>query len=71
MGQENTLDARNKKMLVIAVAVVAVMVLLLYMRDRQQQRDLRLRRLEARVEVLEEWGGAANVPGLRPPAVVR
>ncbi len=47
-------------MLIIAVAVVAVMVLFLYMRDRQQQRDFRLQRIEARVEVLEEWGGGSK-----------
>lgn len=67
MSQENTLDARSNKMLIIAVAVVAVMVLFLYMRDRQQQRDFRLQRIEARVEVLEEWGGSkctrAATPG--------
>ncbi|HUV40672.1 MAG TPA: hypothetical protein VMW23_02645 [Sedimentisphaerales bacterium] len=66
MSQDNTLDAKNKKMLVIAVAIIAVTVLLLYMRDRQQQRDLQLRRLEARVEVLEEWGGRQMYQGQDP-----
>ena len=61
MGQENILDARSNKMLIIAVAVVAVMVIFLYMRDRQRQRDFRLQRLETRVEVLEEWGGGQQM----------
>ncbi|MHC4487567.1 MAG: hypothetical protein ACYSW7_00095 [Planctomycetota bacterium] len=31
-------------------------VVVMYFRDHQQQRDLKLRRLETRIEALEEWG---------------
>ena len=52
----NTPGIRNNKVLIIAVIAVVVVIILMYFRDQQQQRALELRRLEKRVELLEEWG---------------
>ena len=49
-------DWWSNKTLIIAVVVVVVVVICLYFRDQQQRRDYELRRLERRVELLEEWG---------------
>ncbi|MCK4784144.1 MAG: hypothetical protein KAV87_10360 [Desulfobacteraceae bacterium] len=54
-----TVDAyreRNYNVIIIAVAIVALATIVLYYRDRQQQSPFELRRLEKRVELLEEWG---------------
>ena len=47
----------NKKVLIITVAAVVLIVIFMYFLDHQQQRAYELRRLEDRVEMLEEWGG--------------
>ncbi|MHC4192179.1 MAG: hypothetical protein ACYSUB_21325 [Planctomycetota bacterium] len=47
MTEENT---------IIAVAAVVLVTILMYLHDQRQQRALELRRLEKRVELLEEWG---------------
>ena len=46
---------RNSNMLIIAVTIVVVVIIFMYFRDRQQQHIFELRRLEKRVELLEEW----------------
>ncbi len=56
-ASENTLNfLRSNKTLIIAVAVVVLVIIIMYVRDRQQQHAFELRRLEKRVEMLEEWG---------------
>ncbi len=52
----NVVGGCNNKVLIIAVIIVVLTIVLMYLRDRQQQRDLKLRHLERRVELLEEWG---------------
>ncbi len=47
---------RDNRVLIIAVAIVVLATIILYYRDRQQQSIFELRRLEKRVELLEEWG---------------
>ena len=47
---------RDNRVLIIAVAIVVLATIVLYYRDRQQQSTFELRRLEKRVELLEEWG---------------
>lgn len=54
----------DNKTLVIAVVVVVLAVLVMYFRDQKQQRAYELRRLERRVELLEEW---ENKQGQLPP----
>ncbi len=49
-------DHCSSNVLIIAVTIVVLVILFLYFRDQQQQRALELRRLEKRVELLEEWG---------------
>ena len=58
MSEANTniWSMRNNKVLIVAVAVIILIVIFMYSRDWQQQRALELRRLEKRVELLEEWG---------------
>lgn len=46
---------RDNRVLMIAVAMVVLATIFLYFRDRQQQNAFELRRLEKRVELLEEW----------------
>lgn len=47
---------RDNRILIIAVAIVVLATIILYYRDRQQQSAFEIRRLEKRVELLEEWG---------------
>jgi len=51
----NTFTGRNNRTLIIAVVAVVLVVIVMYWRDRQKQRDFELRRLEKRVELLEDW----------------
>jgi cell division protein FtsN len=55
-ANRNTLNIRRNKTLIIAVAVVVLIVIFMYFHDQNQQRAFELRRLEKRVEWLEEWG---------------
>ena len=58
MGGEantNTSIVRNNKGYIIALTVVVLVIIFMYFRDQQQQRALELRRLDKRVELLEEW----------------
>ena len=52
----NASNVWSNKTLIIAAAVVVLVVIFMYFRDQQQQRAYELRRLEKRVELLEEWG---------------
>lgn len=40
----------------IAAAMVVLVIIFMYFYDQKQQRAFELRRLERRVELLEEWG---------------
>jgi predicted DNA-binding transcriptional regulator YafY len=52
----NTFAGRSSnRTLIIAVVAVVLVVIVMYCRDRQKQRDFELRRLEKRVELLEDW----------------
>lgn len=53
---KSVFSGRSNKVLIISVIVVLLVTILMFFRDQQQQRRLELRRLERRVEVLEEWG---------------
>jgi hypothetical protein len=53
---KKTFDFRSNKTLIIAVTAVVLVIIIMYVRDRQQQHVFELRRLEKRVELLEEWG---------------
>ncbi|MHC4396164.1 MAG: hypothetical protein ACYS1A_10970 [Planctomycetota bacterium] len=46
----------NSKVLIVAATIVVLTIIVMYFRDQQQQRALKLRRLEKRVELLEERG---------------
>ena len=52
----NVSSGWNNKMLIIAATVVVLVVIFMYFRDPQRQHAFELRRLEKRVELLEEWG---------------
>ncbi len=59
MTEENrktlNLDFRSNKTLIIAAAVVVLVVIFMYFHDRKQQQAYEMRRLEKRVELLEEY----------------
>ena len=46
----------SNKTFIISVTVVLLVIIVMYFRDRQQQNVFELRRLEKRVEMLEEFG---------------
>ncbi len=61
-------DRCNNNVLIIAVTIVVLVIIFLYLRDQQRQRVLELRRLEKRVELLEEWGRPRqNMQAATPP----
>lgn len=51
----NVPSGRNNKVLIIAVIILVLVIAFMYFRDQQQQHNLELRRIEKRVELLEEW----------------
>jgi len=53
---KNIWDFRNNKTLIISITVAVLVIIIMYFRDRQQQNVYELRRLEKRVEMLEEFG---------------
>lgn len=55
-ANKNIWDFRNNKTLIISITLVVLVIIIMYFRDRQQQNVFELRRLEKRVEMLEEWG---------------
>jgi uncharacterized membrane protein len=60
-ANKNTLNVRENKTLIIAVVVVVLFIIFMYFHDRKKQQDFDLRRLERRVELLEEWGRRQNM----------
>jgi uncharacterized membrane protein len=60
-ANKNILNIHDNKTLIIAVVVVVLFIIFMYVHDRKQQRDFDLRRLERRVELLEEWGRRQNM----------
>lgn len=55
-ADKNIFDFCSNKTFIISVTVVLVVIIVMYFRDRQQQNVFELRRLEQRVEMLEELG---------------
>ncbi len=51
----NASCGRNNYVLIIAVIILVLVIVFMYFRDQQQQHNLELRRIEKRVELLEEW----------------
>jgi len=52
----NVLKLDNNNILTISIAVVVLAIVLMFFWDRQQQRAVELRRIETRIDLLEEWG---------------
>ncbi|MHC4160417.1 MAG: hypothetical protein ACYSSO_15230 [Planctomycetota bacterium] len=55
-SKANGLKVDNKNILTIAIAVVVLAIVLMFFWDRQQQRAIELRRIETKIDLLEEWG---------------
>ena len=52
----NEFIGSNKNAIIIAVTIVVLAVIFMFFRDRQQKRNLQLERLDAQMNVWEEWG---------------
>ena len=48
--------SRNRNAIIIAVTIVLLAIILMYFRNRQQKREFQLQRLDAQMDVMEEWG---------------
>ena len=46
----------NNNVLTVAIAAVVIVIVLIFFWDRQQQRAIEMRRIETRIDLLEEWG---------------
>ena len=67
MSNENRAISANSNVLTFAITVVVLAVVLLIFWDRQQQRSVELRRIENRVDLLEDWGIPPQMqPNLQP-----
>jgi HAMP domain-containing protein len=55
-SKANVLNVDNNNILTIAIAVVVLAIVLMFFWDRQQQRAVELRRIETKIDLLEEWG---------------
>lgn len=55
-SKANVLNLVNNNILTIAIAVVVLAIILMFFWDRQQQRAVELRRIETKIELLEDWG---------------
>ena len=55
-SKANLLNLDNNNILTISIAVVVLAIVLMFFWDRQQQRAVELRRIETRIDLLEEWG---------------
>ncbi|MBW7992524.1 MAG: hypothetical protein FVQ84_21255 [Planctomycetes bacterium] len=55
-ANKNIFNFCSNKTFIISITVVLVVIIVMYFRDRQQQHVFELRRLEKRVEMLEELG---------------
>ncbi|MHC4070370.1 MAG: hypothetical protein ACYSWZ_13695 [Planctomycetota bacterium] len=60
-ANKNILNVREHKTLIIAVIVVVLFIIFMYFHDQKQKHFFELRRLERRVELLEEWGRRQNM----------
>ena len=60
-ANKNTLNVHGNKTLIIAVTVVVLVIIFMYFHDQKQKHAYELRRLERRVELLEEWGRRQNM----------
>lgn len=60
-ANKSILNFQENKTLIIAVVVVVLFVIFMYFRDQRQKHAYELRRLERRVELLEEWGRRQNM----------
>lgn len=49
-------NGSNNNLLTIAIATVVLVIILLFFWDRQQQRAVELRRIETKIDLMEEWG---------------
>ncbi len=56
MSKANVSNGTNNNVLAVAIAVVVLAIALMFFWDRQQQRAVELRRIESRIDLLEEWG---------------
>ncbi len=54
MGKAEVSKERNN-VLVVAVTIVIVVILLMLFWDRQQQRAVELRRIQTRLDFMQEW----------------
>ena len=54
MGKAEVSKGRNN-VVVVAVTIVVIVVLLMMFWDRQQQRAVELRRIQARLDFMQEW----------------
>ena len=52
----NKFIGSNKNAIIIAVTIVVLAIIFMFFRDRQQNRNLQLQRLDAQMDVWEEWG---------------
>ena len=55
-SRANMLNMGNSNILTVAIAAVVLAIVLMFFWDRQQQRAVELRRIETKLELLEEWG---------------
>jgi cell division protein FtsN len=55
-SKANVLNLVNNNILTIAIAVVVLAIILMFFWDRQQQRAVELRRIETKIDLLEDWG---------------
>jgi uncharacterized membrane protein len=60
-ASKNRLNFHENKTLIIAVVVVVLFIIFMYFHDQRQKHAFELRRLERRVELLEEWGRRQNM----------
>ncbi len=52
----NESKERNYNVIIIAVTIVILAVIFMLFRDRQQKRELQLERLDAQMDISDEWG---------------
>ncbi len=60
-AKKNILNFQENKTLIVAVVVVVLFIIFMYFHDQKQKHAYDLRRLERRVELLEEWGRRQNM----------
>lgn len=55
-SKANVLNLVNNNILAVAITAIVVVIILMFFWDRQQQRAIELRRIETKIDLLEEWG---------------